>query len=220
MAPHADPPARTADVAQLVAHRSCKAVVRGSSPLVGSTTRAKTSKVTSPGPRTHGLPHGFELAAHWLVGSKTGPCTALGRVMHGFSGCTDTPGRPDRLTSFSTSSRRAPPGPESAPPPQDRGSGAASGSSPKGSSAPSPVGLARTCQRVPVADSRTRHQRSTPCRCVYSPNGRPPAAVVQAACRLTLGYRIVPLAIMEGTVRPGPRQGRLRRRSAIEQARP
>jgi hypothetical protein len=28
---------RHADVAQLVAHRSCKAVVRGSSPLVGST---------------------------------------------------------------------------------------------------------------------------------------------------------------------------------------
>jgi hypothetical protein len=38
--------------------------------------------------------------------------------------------------------------------------------------------------------------------------------VVQAICRLTLSYRIAPLAIMEGTVRPGLR------RSAIEQARP
>jgi hypothetical protein len=56
--------------------------------------------------------------------------------------------------------------------------------------------------------------------CTYSPIGRLPAAVVQGARRLILSSRIAPLAIMGGTGRPGPRQGRLRRRSAIEQARP
>jgi hypothetical protein len=60
-----------------------------------------------------------------------------------------------------------------------------------------------------------------PCRYAYPRQsaGYPPP-LVQATCRLILSYRIAPLAIMGGTVRPGPRQGRLRRRSAIEQARP
>ncbi|MDX6248940.1 MAG: hypothetical protein QOF10_2300 [Kribbellaceae bacterium] len=62
-----------------------------------------------------------------------------------------------------------------------------------------------------------------PCRYTYPRQsaGYPPP-LVQATCRLILSYRIAPLAIMGGTVRPGPARvkGGLRRRSAIEEARP
>jgi hypothetical protein len=83
------------------------------------------------------------------------------------------------LTSFSTSSRRAPPGPESAPPPQDRERGLPSGSSPKGSEARLPLAWRARSNRVPVEDSRTRHQRSTPCLCTTRSIGWLPESVVE-----------------------------------------
>ncbi|TCN41023.1 hypothetical protein EV644_105309 [Kribbella orskensis] len=45
-------------------------------------------------------------------------------------------------------------------------------------------------------------------------------SAAEVVCHLTVGSRIAPLAMMGSAVRPGTRQGRLRRRSAIEQARP
>src|SRR6266702_3255145 len=47
--PRPSPTTESAGVAQLAAHLSCKQVVRGSSPLVGS-----ESKTTSPGQRANG----------------------------------------------------------------------------------------------------------------------------------------------------------------------
>jgi hypothetical protein len=108
---------------------------------------------------------------------------------------------------------RAPAGAESAPPPQDRGAGQPP-APPWRSPAPAPVGLARTCQQGPVKDSRTRHQRSAPCRCTahFRMAGYPLSAA-EAVCCLTVGSRVAPLAIMGSAVRPDTRQGSLRRRS-------
>jgi hypothetical protein len=100
---------------------------------------------------------------------------------------------------------------ESAPPPEDRGSGTAFGSSPKakGSSAPSPVGLARTCQQ-----SAGRRQQNSPSTIdtlsTYRSLRRPATrARWGRSClwlTLDLGLRIAPLAIMGSVVRSGTRQ--------------
>jgi hypothetical protein len=69
-----------------------------------------------------------------------------------------------------------------------------------------------------VEDSRTRHQRSTPCRCTTRRIGRLPPCAVARAARLTVGSRTARLAIMEGTARHGTRQGRPPRPSGISDA--
>ena len=70
-----------------------------------------------------------------------------------------------------------------------------------------PLAWRARANRVPVEDSRTRHQRSTPCRCTTRRNGRLPTVAGRSAARLTVGSRIAPLAIMEGTVRPARVKG-------------
>jgi hypothetical protein len=117
------------------------------------------------------------------------------------------------MTSSSTSSRTGPCGARERAATTGPGSGATSGAS-LAVAGPRPVGLARTCQQGPVKDSRTRHQRSAPCRCTahFRMAGYPLSAA-EAVCCLTVGSRVAPLAIMGSAVRPDTRQGSLRCRS-------
>src|SRR5688500_2270080 len=88
--------ARPADVAQLVAHPTCNRAVRGSSPLVGSTTR--------PGPlRIHGSTHPRD-------------CRAPSADDGGTVLPTRTRG-PDRLGQVTDDDRRSPDGGTSTPTP-------------------------------------------------------------------------------------------------------
>jgi hypothetical protein len=116
------------------------------------------------------------------------------------------------LTSFSTSSRRAPPGPESAPPPEDRGAGQptaprlrARRPASRWLGAHVPTGCRSKTAELAIND---RHPVSAP----LAPSAGYPSPWLRLARRLIVGSRIAPLAIMGSAVRPGARQGRLRRR--------
>jgi hypothetical protein len=77
------------------------------------------------------------------------------------------------------------------------------------------LGLARTCQQG--AGPKTADSPSTldTLWVHHSPERRPTLDPLPNTARLPVGSRIAPLAIMEGTVRHGTRQGRLRRPSGI-----
>jgi hypothetical protein len=131
------------------------------------------------------------------------------------SGCLHWPGsdclsRPD---NFLYVFKPGPSGPGSAPPPE---AGPRAVRRPGGSSLAA-LGLARTCQRVPPGDNKTRHQRTTPWG-VGKAGYRGRWLGLPAGMAVDPGPRIVPLATV-GKCGPARHASRASR-SAIEQARP
>jgi hypothetical protein len=117
-----------------------------------------------------------------------------------------------RLTSFSTSSRRALQGPKAR---RHRRAGRLP-ATPLRYVLGASLGLARTCQQG--AGSKTAERAINdrhPVVVVLSGNGRLLAPGGRRCLRRTVSSRIAALAIVEGTARPGTPQGRLRRPCGI-----